>query len=73
MKSHRVSFDKAKEELIKNFKVVDNVISDKHAKSFIKFEYKPKKVQFQLININLYDLENLTLIGLSFRLLVYIG
>ena len=44
-KSDGVSFDKAIRELKDNFKVVDNVISDKHVKSYIKYEYKPKKVQ----------------------------
>ena len=46
-----------KDELKPNFKVVDNVISDKHVKSFIKYEYKPKKVQSTLTNIIVYDLE----------------
>ena len=38
-----ISYDKAIKELKDNFKVIDNVISDKHVKSFIKYEYKPKK------------------------------
>ena len=42
-KSHGISFDKAKKELKDNFKVVDNVISDKHVKIFNKYEYNPKK------------------------------
>ena len=42
-KSKAFSFNKAMEELKINFKVVDNVISDKHVKSFIKYEYKPKE------------------------------
>ena len=42
-KSDGISFDKAIKELKDNFKVVDNVISDKHVKSFIKYEYNPKK------------------------------
>ena len=40
-----------------NFKVIDNVLSDKHVKSFIKYEYKPKKVQSQLTNMIVFDLE----------------
>ena len=40
-----------------NFKVVDNVISDKHIKSFIKYEYNPKKVKPPLTNIVVYDLQ----------------
>ena len=43
--SNDVGFNRAIEELKLNFKVIDNVISDKHVKSFVKYEYKPKKVQ----------------------------
>ena len=46
-KTNDISFDRAIKELKVNFKVVDNVISDKHVKSYIKYEYKPKKVQSQ--------------------------
>ena len=35
---------KQEEELQPNFKVVDNVISDKHVKSFNKDEYKAEKL-----------------------------
>ena len=56
-KSDGVSFDKAIKELKDNFKIVDNVISDKHVKSYIKYEYKPKKVQSQLTNLIVYDIE----------------
>ena len=41
----------------KNFKVVDSVISDKHVKSYIKYEYKPKKVQPQSTKMSVYDIE----------------
>ena len=37
-KSDAISFDKAIKELKDNFKVVYNVISDKHVKSFVKYE-----------------------------------
>ena len=40
-----------------NFNVVDNVTSDKHVKSFIKYQYKLKKVQSQLTNMIVYDIE----------------
>ena len=40
-----------------NFKFVDSVIYDKHVKSFIEDEYKPTKVQSQLTNMIVYDLE----------------
>ena len=57
-KSDRISFKQVIEnELKPNFKVVDNVISDKHVKSFIKYEYNPKKVKSPLTNIVVYDLE----------------
>ena len=56
-KSNGISFDKAIKELKDNFKVVDNVISDKHVKGFIKYEYNPKKVKSPLTNIVVYDLE----------------
>ena len=41
-KSNVFCFNKAIEELKLNLKVVDNVISDKHVKNFIKNEYKPQ-------------------------------
>ena len=53
-----VSFNKAiEDELEPNFKVVDIVISDKHVKSFNKYEYKSKKVQSQSTNMVVYDIE----------------
>ena len=57
-KSNGFRFNEVIENDIKpNFKVVDNVISDKHVKSFIKYEYNPKKVKSPLTNIVVYDLE----------------
>ena len=56
-KSNGISFDKAIKELKDNFTIVDNVISDKHVKSFIKYAYKPKKVQSPLTILVVYDLE----------------
>ena len=61
-KSDGVSFDKAIKELKDNFKVIDNVISDKHVKSYLKYEYKPKKVQSQLTNMIVYDIETFSTI-----------
>ena len=61
-KSDGVSFEKAIKELKDNFRVVDNVISDKHVKSYIKYEYKPKKVQYQLTNMVVYDIETFSTI-----------
>ena len=48
---------KIEHELKLNLKVVDNVISDKHAESFIEDDYKPKKVQSPLTYIVVFDLE----------------
>ena len=45
------------DEIKPNFKVVDNVVSDKQFKSFIKYEYKPEKVQSPTTNIVVYGLE----------------
>ena len=57
-KSDGVSFNQVIEhELKPNFRVVDNVIADKHVKSFIKYEYNPKKVKSPLTNIVFCDLE----------------
>ena len=56
-KSHGVGFNKAIEELNIFFKVIDDVISHKNVKSFIKNEYKPNKVQSQLTNMLVYDIE----------------
>ena len=61
-KSDGISFDRAIKELKDNFKVVDNVISDKHVKSYIKYEYKPRKVQSQLTNMIVYDKETFSTI-----------
>ena len=60
--SYNVSFDRAIRELKDNFKVVNNVISDKHVKSYIKYEYKPKKVQSQLTNMIVYDIKTFSTI-----------
>ena len=57
-KSNGISFNQVIEnELKPNFKLVDNVISDKQVKSFIKYEYNPKKVKSPLTNIVVYDIE----------------
>ena len=57
-KSNGVSINQViQNELKPNFKIVDNIISDKHVKSFIKCEYNPKKVKSLLTYIVVYDLE----------------
>ena len=55
-KSDGISFNQSRyDELEPNFKVVDNVISDKRFKSFIEYEYKPKKVQSPITNKLVYN------------------
>ena len=56
-KSDGISFEKSITEIKDNFKGVDNVISDKHVKNFVKYEHNPKKVKSPLTNIVVYDLE----------------
>ena len=55
--SDGISFDKAIKELEVNFKLVDNVINDKHVKTSVKYEYEPKKVQSELKTMIVYDIE----------------
>ena len=47
---------------ILNFKVVANVTSDEHVKSFVKYEYDLKKVQSLLTNMNIHDIGTLNTI-----------
>ena len=57
-KSQNISFNQVIEiELQQNFKIVENVIPEKNVKSFIKYEYKPKKFKSPLTNIVVFDLE----------------
>ena len=57
-KSNGIGFNQVIENKLKpNFKVVDSVISDKHVKGFIKYEYNPKKVKSPLTNVVVYHLE----------------
>ena len=56
-KSNGIHFDKTIKELKDNFEVVDNVISDKLVKTFIKYDYKPKKIKSPLTIIVVYDLQ----------------
>ena len=52
------SFTQAIKELKPNFKVLDNVVSDKFVKGFNRYKNKPQKVQSPLTSIFVYDLEN---------------
>ena len=63
-KSNGISFNQVIEnELKPNFKLVHNVISNKHVNSFFKYEYNPKKVISPLTNIVVHDLETFNKIG----------
>ena len=59
--------NQAIEELKLNFRFVYNTISDKHVKSLVKYEYKPKKVQSPITNIVVNDLETFN----KFRAVLY--
>ena len=72
-KSDGINFDKAVKELKDNFKACDNVISDKHGESFIKYEYNPKKFKSPLTNIVFYDLETFNKKKLFHIVVVYIN
>ena len=41
-KSEEVSFNQAVKELIDNFKIVDNFITEENVKSHFEYIYKPK-------------------------------
>ena len=56
-KSNDTSFEKSIKELKLNFKVIDIIISDKHGKSFLKYDYNPEKVQSPVTNIIVYHLQ----------------
>ena len=49
-KSQKISLYQGIEKLKNNFQVVDSVISDKHVKNSIEYEYKSK-----IISINQHD------------------
>ena len=48
-----------KQRLKTNSKIVDIFVSDKYVEGFIKYEYRLKKTQSQLTNVNIYDLETI--------------
>ena len=56
-KSNGTTFNKSIEEVKLNNKIVNNIISDDHVKSFNKDEYKSKKVQAQLTHLIVFDIE----------------
>ena len=56
-KSERVSFNQAIKELKDNSKRVDNYITEENVNSHFKYEFIPKKIESQLTNFIVYDLE----------------
>ena len=55
-KSQNVSFNQAIQEL-KDFKIVDNFITEENINSHFKYEFIPKKIESHLSNFIVYDLE----------------
>ena len=60
-KLNGICFNEAIEKLILDFRIVDNYIFNKLVKSFLKDEYEPKKVQSQITNMFVYELETLNI------------
>ena len=58
-KSEVVSFNQAIKELKDNFEIVENYITEENVNSHFKYEFKPKKIDSNLTNFNVYDLETL--------------
>ena len=56
-KSDGSSFKRAMKELKDNFKIVDNYITEENANSHFKYEIIPKKIDSNLSNFIVYDLE----------------
>ena len=56
-KSQGKSFKDAIKEVIENFKVVDNYITEGNVNSHFKYEFTPKKIESHLTNFIVYDLE----------------
>ena len=56
-KSEGVSFNQAIQELKKNFKIVDNYITETNVNSHFEYINKPKKIESHLTNFFVYDLE----------------
>ena len=56
-KSQGVSFNQAITELKKNFKLVDNYITEENVNSHFEYEFIPKKIESHLTNFIVYDIE----------------
>ena len=57
LKSEGGSFSKALEEVEKNFKIIDIVNSHDNVDNYFKYELKPKKIESQISNVIVYDIE----------------
>ena len=55
--SVKVNFSKAIEELELNFKYVNNKVTDANVTKFKEYKFNPKKVDSQLNNVIVYDIE----------------
>ena len=62
-KSFGMSFFQAIEKLTSNSKFFDHVISEKRGKSFIKNDYDPKRVQYLINNMTVFDIETFNTIN----------
>ena len=56
-KSEGVSFNQAIKELKANLKIVDNFINEENHTFHFKYDFIPKKIDSQLTNFIVYDLE----------------
>ena len=56
-KSEGVSFNQAIKKLKDIFKKIDNFITEEIVNSHFKYEFIPKKVESQLTNFIVYDVE----------------
>ena len=56
-KSEGASFKQAIKELVDNFKIVNNYITEENVNSHFKYEFIPTKTESLLTNFIVYDLE----------------
>ena len=56
-KSEKVNFKQAIKEVVDNFKMIDNYITEENVNSHFKYQFMPKKINSHLTNLIVYDLE----------------
>ena len=56
-KSEAVSFKNASDELRSKSKRVNKYVTDENVRNYFKYEHKPTKIEHQLTNFIVYDLE----------------